>query len=48
MAPSPEDAALTKRPVEAGQLLGIEVLDHIVIGRGRYVSLKDQGVIRDG
>ena len=31
-----------------GRLFGIEVLDHIVIGRGGFVSLKDQGVIRDG
>ncbi len=44
-SPSPEDAMLTKQAVEAGRLLGIEVLDHIVIGRGRYVSLKDKGVI---
>lgn len=44
-SPSPEDAALTRQAVEAGRLCGIEVLDHIVIGRGRYVSLKDQGVI---
>lgn len=43
-SPSPEDAALTKQAVEAGQLLGIEVLDHIVVGRGRFVSLKDQGL----
>jgi len=31
--------------VEAGRLLGIDVLDHIVIGRGRFVRLKDQGVL---
>jgi DNA repair protein RadC len=47
-SPSPEDAALTRQAVDAGRLFGIEVLDHIVIGRGRYVSLKDQGVFRDG
>jgi DNA repair protein RadC len=41
-SPSPEDAALTKQAVEAGQLLGIEVLDHIVIGRGQFVSMKDR------
>jgi DNA repair protein RadC len=41
-SPSPEDAAVTKQAVEAGHLLGIEVLDHIVIGRGRYVSIKDR------
>ncbi len=44
-SPSPEDVALTKQAVEAGRIFGIEVLDHIVIGRGRFVSLKDRGVI---
>ncbi len=44
-SPSPEDAALTRQAVEAGRLFGIEVLDHIVIGRGRYVSMKDRGVM---
>ncbi len=44
-SPSPEDVSLTKQAVEAGRILGIEVLDHIVIGRGRFVSLKDQGVL---
>lgn len=42
---SPEDASMTKQALEAGRLLGIDVLDHIVIGRGRFVSLKDQGVL---
>lgn len=42
-SPSPEDISLTKRLAEAGQLVGIEVLDHLVIGDGRYVSLKEQG-----
>ncbi|MGO4349565.1 DNA repair protein RadC [Paenibacillus sp. MCAF9] len=41
--PSPEDIALTGRLAEAGQLVGIEVLDHLVIGDGRFVSLKEQG-----
>ncbi|MGO4538104.1 RadC family protein [Paenibacillus sp. 2TAB19] len=41
--PSPEDIALTKRLVEAGELVGIEVLDHLVIGDARFVSLKEQG-----
>ena len=44
-SPSPEDASMTKQALEAGRLLGIELLDHIVIGRGRFVSLKDQGVL---
>ena len=42
-APSPEDISLTKRLAEAGQLVGIEVLDHLVIGDGRFISLKEQG-----
>jgi DNA repair protein RadC len=41
--PSPEDIQLTNRLVEAGGIIGIDVLDHIVIGDNRYVSLKEQG-----
>lgn len=43
-SPSPEDANLTRDVVNAGKLLDIEVLDHVVIGRGRYVSLKEKGL----
>lgn len=43
-SPSPEDAALTRAIIEAGKLLDIEVLDHLVIGRGRWVSLKERGL----
>ncbi len=43
--PSEEDRILTKRLVEAGNLLGIQVLDHLVIGEGKYVSFADQGWI---
>lgn len=39
--PSREDIALTKRLVEAGRIVGIELLDHVIIGDGRYVSLKE-------
>jgi DNA repair protein RadC len=42
--PSPEDVRVTQLLVEAGRLLDIEVLDHLVIGRQRYVSLKEQGL----
>ena len=42
-APSPDDMALTRRLVDAGRLLGVEVLDHIVIGEGRYVSFRELG-----
>lgn len=43
-APSPEDVALTRRLVEAGKLLEVEVLDHMVIGHNRYVSLRERGL----
>jgi DNA repair protein RadC len=39
--PSPEDSALTARLVAAGDLLGIPVLDHIIVGDGRYYSFKE-------
>lgn len=41
--PSPEDRELTARLVAAGAVLGIRVLDHVVIGDGRYVSFADRG-----
>ena len=41
-APSPEDIALTREVVRAGRLLSIEVLDHLVIGGQRFVSLKER------
>lgn len=43
--PSDEDILLTKQLVECGKIIGIEVLDHIIIGAdgGGYVSLKEQG-----
>ncbi len=43
-SPSPEDVRITRQIVEAGSLLGIDVLDHLVIGQGRYVSLKERGL----
>ncbi len=42
--PSPEDVQVTRMIVEAGSLLGIDVLDHLVIGRQRFVSLKERGL----
>jgi DNA repair protein RadC len=41
--PSQEDHVLTARLVSAGEVLGIRVLDHLVVGDGRYVSFADQG-----
>ncbi|MBC8507837.1 MAG: DNA repair protein RadC [Chloroflexi bacterium] len=40
--PSPDDVALTRTLVEAGRLLDVEILDHLVIGNGRFVSLKEK------
>jgi DNA repair protein RadC len=42
--PSPEDVQVTRSIVQAGQLLGIEVLDHLVIGHHRFISLKERGL----
>ncbi len=42
--PSPEDVRVTHRIVDAGKLLDIEVLDHLVIGHQKYVSLKERGL----
>lgn len=41
--PSSEDLQVTKRLVQAGEVLGIECLDHLIIGDGRYMSLKEKG-----
>lgn len=43
-SPSPEDVAVTRALVEAGKLLDIEVLDHLVFGRYRFISLKERGL----
>ncbi len=43
--PSQEDIQVTKRLVEAGKIMGIELLDHIIIGNQKYVSLKEKGYI---
>jgi len=43
--PSRNDAEVTQRLSEAGKLLGIEILDHLVIGDGLFTSFKDKGLI---
>jgi DNA repair protein RadC len=40
--PSPDDVQLTRAIVQAGQLLDIELLDHLVIGQGRWISLRER------
>jgi DNA repair protein RadC len=42
--PSPDDVAVTRALLQAGKLLDIEVLDHLIIGQGRWVSLKERGL----
>jgi DNA repair protein RadC len=42
--PSPDDVAVTRAIVQAGKLLDIDVLDHLVIGSGKWVSLKERGL----
>lgn len=44
-APSQEDINITKRIYDAGKILGIELLDHIIIGDNKYTSLKEKGVL---
>ena len=44
-SPSQEDILLTRRLAEAGRLLDIAVLDHVIIGDGKYVSMKEKGII---
>ena len=43
--PSRDDIEITHRLANAGNILGINVLDHIIIGDGRYISLKEQGMM---
>ncbi len=42
--PSPEDVLVTRQIVEAGKLLDIDVLDHLVVGQGRFVSMRERGL----
>ncbi|MGE8206081.1 RadC family protein [Heyndrickxia sp. NPDC080065] len=44
-APSREDIEVTKRLVECGKIIGIDILDHIIIGDKKYVSLKEKGYL---
>jgi DNA repair protein RadC len=42
--PSPDDIALTRRLADAGEIMGIEVLDHLILGEHRYFSMREAGV----
>jgi DNA repair protein RadC len=43
--PSREDLEVTRRLAEAGKLMGIEVLDHLVIGDGKFISFREKGLL---
>ncbi|HEY8347255.1 MAG TPA: DNA repair protein RadC [Symbiobacteriaceae bacterium] len=45
-SPSHEDRVVTERLISAGRILGIEVLDHLVVGDGRYVSFRERGLVK--
>jgi DNA repair protein RadC len=44
-APSAEDLLFTRKLVEAGKVLGVDVIDHLILGRNRFVSLRDRGAM---
>ncbi len=46
--PSVQDMGLTRQLISAAQLLNIKVLDHVVVGDGRYVSMMERGLLPDG
>jgi DNA repair protein RadC len=43
-SPSPEDLAVNRVLVQSGELLGIEVLDHIIVANGRFTSMRERGL----
>ena len=43
--PSSEDIAITRRLKEAGEIMGIKVLDHIIVGDGQYLSFVERGLL---
>jgi DNA repair protein RadC len=43
--PSSEDIAITRRLKEAGEIMGIKVLDHIIVGEGEYLSFVERGLM---
>ena len=42
-APSQEDLQITRRLRQVGEIMGVHILDHLIIGKGRYVSFVDDG-----
>ena len=44
-SPSTEDIAITKRLKEAGEIMGIKVLDHVIVGDGEFISFVERGIM---
>ena len=44
-APSPEDLEITKRLKQVGEIMGIQILDHVILGEGRFYSFSDRGIL---
>jgi len=44
--PSPEDIDVTERLMEVGKMLDIPLVGHVIIGEGKFVSLRERGVIK--
>jgi hypothetical protein len=44
-SPSSEDIAITRRLMDAGEIMGIKVLDHIIVGAGEYLSFAERGLL---
>ena len=42
--PSPDDLAVTRALVQAGKLVDVDLLDHLIIGQGRFTSMKERGL----
>lgn len=45
VSPSEEDISITKRLIEAGKIIGIAVIDHVIVGKSRYLSMKAKGMM---
>ena len=46
--PSREDIAVTKKLVEAGKIIGIRIMDHVIIGKTSYFSFQAEGLLNNG
>ena len=47
-SPSSNDLRITKQLIDAGEIIGIEVMDHVILGRGQHLSLRESGLCQFG